>query len=354
MKKIFTLISMALVAMSVNAQTESYSAIGEDAGSLATEFQNAAQNESGDKIVTIQGTHTTIVGVSSATPTEIESDKEGLSWTNLTWPAENWGEATWSEANKNKNIWHYDTDGTTQIHDFQFRSVWGKGNPVTGFVSEPVMTEGIFAGKYRANYDGFYFDPETSTSVPAKGEYFTFTSDVAGMFKVGFYVANGNNRYMYIVEKSTVRTLDINEYKVEGYVNGVDNEDGSPMWQASIKVNADRSIGNTEGTTWKDGEQKTVNELNQPKYGWFVFDAKAGETYYIFTPNTQFGFRSMEFTPGASINDYTPTNPTGIEAITTKGTKFNANAPMYNLSGQKVDKSYKGVVIQNGRKIFNK
>ena len=33
---------------------------------------------------------------------------------------------------------------------------------------------------------------------------------------------------------------------------------------------------------------------------------------------------------------------------------FDANAPMYNLAGQKVNKSYKGVVIVNGRKIVNK
>lgn len=28
--------------------------------------------------------------------------------------------------------------------------------------------------------------------------------------------------------------------------------------------------------------------------------------------------------------------------------------PMYNLSGQRVDKNYKGVVIQNGKKFINK
>ncbi len=32
----------------------------------------------------------------------------------------------------------------------------------------------------------------------------------------------------------------------------------------------------------------------------------------------------------------------------------NANAPYYNLAGQRVSKDYKGVVIQNGKKFFNK
>lgn len=34
--------------------------------------------------------------------------------------------------------------------------------------------------------------------------------------------------------------------------------------------------------------------------------------------------------------------------------QFDANAPMYNLAGQRVNKSYKGVVIQNGKKIVRK
>ena len=33
---------------------------------------------------------------------------------------------------------------------------------------------------------------------------------------------------------------------------------------------------------------------------------------------------------------------------------FDADAPMYNLAGQRVSKSYKGVVIQNGKKMLNK
>ena len=32
----------------------------------------------------------------------------------------------------------------------------------------------------------------------------------------------------------------------------------------------------------------------------------------------------------------------------------NANSPIYNLAGQRVNKSYKGVIIQNGKKMINK
>lgn len=44
---------------------------------------------------------------------------------------------------------------------------------------------------------------------------------------------------------------------------------------------------------------------------------------------------------------------TGISAITADGSIIvNDNAPMYNLAGQRVSDSYKGVVIQNGKKFI--
>ena len=43
---------------------------------------------------------------------------------------------------------------------------------------------------------------------------------------------------------------------------------------------------------------------------------------------------------------------TGIQDI--KSQTIDLNAPAYNLAGQKVDKSYKGVVIQNGKKMIQK
>ena len=45
-------------------------------------------------------------------------------------------------------------------------------------------------------------------------------------------------------------------------------------------------------------------------------------------------------------------NATGVNTI--KTAEQNANAPMYNLAGQRVSKDYKGIVIQNGRKMIKK
>ena len=44
---------------------------------------------------------------------------------------------------------------------------------------------------------------------------------------------------------------------------------------------------------------------------------------------------------------------TGISAITAYGSIIvNDKTPMYNLAGQRVSDSYKGVVIQNGKKFI--
>ena len=43
---------------------------------------------------------------------------------------------------------------------------------------------------------------------------------------------------------------------------------------------------------------------------------------------------------------------TGINGIVTDDA--DDNAPIYNLAGQKVDKNYKGVVIKNGKKVYQK
>jgi hypothetical protein len=43
---------------------------------------------------------------------------------------------------------------------------------------------------------------------------------------------------------------------------------------------------------------------------------------------------------------------TGINSVRTE--VENENAPIYNLAGQRVDKTFKGVVIQNGKKFIQK
>ena len=55
----------------------------------------------------------------------------------------------------------------------------------------------------------------------------------------------------------------------------------------------------------------------------------------------------------AGANLYTKAVPTSISGTVVTPTE-NTNAPVYNLAGQQVNASYKGVVIKNGKKYVQK
>ena len=46
--------------------------------------------------------------------------------------------------------------------------------------------------------------------------------------------------------------------------------------------------------------------------------------------------------------------PTGIEEVKAEQTDVRSEGDTYNLKGQKVGDSYRGIVIKNGKKIFNR
>ncbi len=81
---------------------------------------------------------------------------------------------------------------------------------------------------------------------------------------------------------------------------------------------------------------------NRPALGYVTFPVQAGKTYYLFNPKSQVGLYGLEFTPSGD---------SGIESIVADEA---AEAPMYNVYGQRVNKDYKGIIIQNGKKFINK
>ena len=79
----------------------------------------------------------------------------------------------------------------------------------------------------------------------------------------------------------------------------------------------------------------------------------------IFCPKSQVGFYGFAYTYDKSEFDEAdplpdPETPEGPTAGITSIKAAKTNAPLFNLAGQKVTKSYKGVVIQNGRKMVLK
>jgi hypothetical protein len=69
----------------------------------------------------------------------------------------------------------------------------------------------------------------------------------------------------------------------------------------------------------------------------------------------------VEFTTiGVSVKAVGGAEPESVEAdfggagIETLNVAKSINAPMYNLAGQKVDSNFKGIVLQNGKKMVVK
>ena len=155
-----------------------------------------------------------------------------------------------------------------------------------------------------------------------------------------------------------------------------------------------------------------IDAGNQAVWGWLTFNVVANESYVVYQQSSQLGFGGYDFTPTGgekesyvacidmggeigkvlsnefsavidasgnatnvtsegSVVNFGTTNmdvkavggaePESVEAdfegtgiVVVKAAEQSADAPIYNLAGQKVDKSFKGVVIQNGKKVVIK
>lgn len=319
MKKFFTLVSIALGAMSVNAQ-EVWTVNNED-GTLKAEYV-ANSDASAMSVVkfsttNVEGTHTSgpIAGYTDAETTPLEPKVDN-----------SWGNISKKDLSKDGSV--------TPIYYVQ-----GKGNPVNldKVTFEEVVTDGTPTGMYRAFWDDSYYAPDGSAGLPKNGTYVTLTPKVKGTIKVTIWINKGN-RDVYVVKASDAKALALGtEVIASGYINGQNNEveEGSPL-QGYPKMQENIATKGTEGT-----DAYVVGPGNQAFWGYLTFTAEANETYYVFNKNTQIGFGGFEFTPSG----------TGISNITATD---DADAPVYNLAGQRVSKDTKGLLIKNGKKFINK
>lgn len=361
MKKIFTLISMAMVAMSMNAQTdntETYLAV-DDEGNYEPSFaaivttgldkdgkeSNYVANnvENGNSKVTFGTTNVEVEGVSSSTPADIAAGE-----------GENKGQDITIGATIGDNMYEYTVNSSAPIlwnqgnrGDIGYYWIQGTGVPAVSTYAEEIMTDGVGTGAYRAAYVAF--DPAVG-GLPVTGLYYKITTKVDGALKIGIW-ANKGNHPTYLVDEETKQ---ISDFLVEGYVNGQNwtADDVTAGNATEDQVGKMKWLDNAALKALHDGNANAkpyvIGAGNQPFFGNLVVDAKAGKTYYFFQGTTQIGFNGYTFVPGASKEDLT-----AIEAVKNVATK-NANAPMYNLAGQKVENGFKGIAIQNGRKVVIK
>ena len=149
----------------------------------------------------------------------------------------------------------------------------------------------------------------TSTSV-------TLSSVASAPANTGLVVNGAQGTYTPTAAETTDDVSDNKLVVSNGSVTG----DGATIY----------ALGNKGGTV---GFKRVANGVNVP----------AGKPYLTIESNGSKDFFDFSFDEGVA---------TGIESVESVG--FDMNAPVYDLQGRQVNRLYKGIFIQNGKKIIVK
>ena len=332
MKKIFTLISMAMVAMSMNAQiwkaaefdlssaVETELSEGIYGGGTADAPDTSIPLTIKSSTITATVDPVTMVGVStpnSLSKKDVEEGKTQVYWELKGKPA--------TDENPNDALM------TDECMPQFAQYLMPKGNP--GFTHWEFYELNSDGDEVFRAYDTYW--TIGATAMPAKGAYYKFTSTKDGNIRVGIY-GNKNQEPTYIVDEETKQPLAPSTvgvsiyYQNTGFAYEGSAEDGTAKYFNVGKQADDYVLQHTNGVT-----------QNRPVLGYIDFAMTAGKTYWLFNPKSQIGIYGFYFATS-----------TGIENV--KAQVDNANAPIYNLAGQQVDNNFKGIAIQNGRKVIVK
>ena len=330
MKKIFTLISMALVAMSVNAQT--WKAADYDLTKAASEtltegiYKGNADGYDVNQPSTLESSSIVV------------EDVEGIKMTAVSTP-NNLGTKDIEEGKK-KTFW--ELKGSTEGNDALITSdctpqfaqyLMPQGNPTFIYWDYEVESQNGLSFKV-GDISEIYWTP--GANMPAKGAYYKFAATKSGDLRVAIY-GNKNTNPTYIVDESTKQPLAPASvtvsiyYQNTGFAYEGNAEEGTAKYFNVGPQADDYVLQHTNGIT-----------QNRPVLGYIDFSVEAGKTYWLFNPKSQIGIYGFFFQAG------------GTDGIANVKAELDADAPIYNLAGQKVDKGFKGVVIQNGKKMIQK
>ena len=315
MKKLFTFAAMVAITMSASAQTESV-------------FLDAEA----------------LLGAEAATtPAAVNAETVFCSTSNVTMKAA-WGDTykivslTAESDPANKVI----IDGVT--YDMP-TGIQGQTNPKpSDLVSGGQNSGAVF--KFDVKTDGVLY---VFGKLSGNKSYYVWEGDVANAqgqpvaFTMKAQPVGGGDPVGY-----TLPSDDLGYYVIgNGYDNGkamvtaslcVDVYNNKP-WGAEV---ADPT--KAWGTIWTAGNALGV--IAFPVY-------QEAATYFVNACGSKITCNGFVFIPGAtSIGNISFAGAgTGINGITVDGAD-NANAPVFNLAGQRVSKDAKGILIQNGKKFI--
>ena len=298
MKKIFTLISMALVAMNINAQ-DVYDAVVD--GKLAPEFAAVAGEDggvannasNGRSVITItkgQATCTAVGGTTPAKDETIGGDALQIVPGAALEGMENTYEVAWIGA------WNDINWGIKTQEDINFSYVTGTGIPYVQMLCVQNSKDGeLIENSYSTDY--FYYKPDGSWGIPMSGLYYTLKATATGAFKVKVALDKGIHD-TYVVNTSTMKAERV---LASGYIDGVNDGEGKKKLLAYDEVEAmNEAMGEDYQYVIGNGEAF---------WGWLSFDAQEGETYWLFQKDAQIGFGGFEFYEGMTADELNGVKP---------------------------------------------
>ena len=112
---------------------------------------------------------------------------------------------------------------------------------------------------------------------------------------------------------------------------------------AAYNLPASKDATESQKLTANDKGESILPEDGAKSNGTITFNVESNGTYYVLAAGTKLGFFGFTYTVGT---------PTGISAISSVASA--KSTATYNLAGQQVSDSYKGIVIQNGKKFLKK
>lgn len=367
MKKIFTLISVALVTMSVNAQITAKTFSVSKGDFTTDKHWQYVQVMDGEKAVA------NFEILSSPNRDNLYNDNRNECDENTT--------PTFDTSKYKTGATMWDVKNAANIslaalNENYVTALIGKGNPQSNV--QEVWTYGDNGWSFNVTGEQW---TEGCGALPGQGNYLRITPIVDGTLEIGVYINKGNHP-LYIIDESTKNagyTLipvsdvqvtggyfnhynDIRNYKTEGLEPF--EEEGETKYRIPSGKTIDDMVQYLK--EWVMPEDRIIQNqpaptgtIGAPFMGIVEFEVKKGVSYIIMSPKSQVGFYGFTYVydkaDAAAAEDLpTPKDPTVIEAIKAAEKAIASDAAIYNLAGQKVDAAFKGIVIQNGVKRIQK
>ncbi len=219
---------------------------------------------------------------------------------------------------------------------------------------EDIMKAGCADGE--ANYEEYWPELKVVENKPVEGQEVSITlaasTNTASTSSVYTFEDNGY-------------TVTVTNEKSKSY--GIGKEDGV-KYSAGVQY----TVSIPDGFVLKDvtmngydnyeGTDAYISELNGTNFGEtkYVFPMKKSATEYVMASNTipaNNASGTFTFTPGGKQIVATITlncvTPTAVKNVRVANTMLRDNN-IYNAAGQRVSKSYKGIVVKNGKVYINK